>query len=59
MIKKINQNMSLPKVSIIIVNHNGKTLLEKNYANVFCRYSKTRSGAEVSIKWNNKDLLSL
>jgi two-component system sensor histidine kinase RegB len=37
----------------------GKTLLEKNYANVFCRNSKTRSGAEVSIKWNNKDLLSL
>ena len=37
----------------------GKTLLEKNYANVLCKNSKTRSGAEVSIKWKNKDLLSL
>ena len=37
----------------------GKTLLEKNYANILCRNSKTRSGAEVSIKWKNKDILSL
>ena len=37
----------------------GKTLLEKNFANVLCRNSKTRSGAEVNIKWKNKDLLSL
>ena len=37
----------------------GKTLLEKNYANILCRNSKNRSGAEVSIKWKNKDLLSL
>jgi two-component system, sensor histidine kinase RegB len=37
----------------------GKTLLEKNYANISCRNSQTRSGAEVSIKWSNKDLLNL
>ena len=37
----------------------GKTLLEKNYANILCRNSKTRSGAEVNIRWNNKDLLNL
>ena len=37
----------------------GKTLLEKNYANILCKNSKTRSGAEVSIKWKNKDLLSI
>ena len=37
----------------------GKTLLEKNYANILCINSKTRSGAEVSIKWKNKDLLNL
>ena len=37
----------------------GKTLLEKNYANILCVNSKTRGGAEVSIKWKNKDLLSL
>ena len=37
----------------------GKTLLEKNYANILCRNSETRSGAEVSIKWKNKDLVNL
>ncbi|MDB9831853.1 ActS/PrrB/RegB family redox-sensitive histidine kinase [Candidatus Pelagibacter sp.] len=37
----------------------GKTLLEKNFANILCRNSKTRSGAEISIKWRNKDLLNL
>ena len=37
----------------------GKTLLEKNYANILCKNSETRSGAEVNIKWNNKDLLNL
>jgi len=34
----------------------GKTLLEKNFASLNCQNSKTRSGAEVSIKWRNKDL---
>jgi|TARA_B100000780_G_scaffold173186_1_gene121262 two-component system sensor histidine kinase RegB len=37
----------------------GKTLLEKNYANILCRNSQTRSGAEVNIKWKNKDLVNL
>jgi len=37
----------------------GKTLLEKNFANILCKNSETRSGAEVNIKWNNKDLLNL
>jgi len=37
----------------------GKTLLEKNYASILCRNSETRSGAEVSIKWKNRDLLNL
>jgi two-component system sensor histidine kinase RegB len=37
----------------------GKTLLEKNYANILCRNSQTRSGAEVNIKWKNEDLLKL
>ena len=34
----------------------GKTLLEKNYANLIFRNSLTRNGAEVNIKWKNKDL---
>jgi two-component system sensor histidine kinase RegB len=37
----------------------GKTLLEKNYATILCRNSKTRRGAEVSIIWKNKDLKKL
>jgi two-component system sensor histidine kinase RegB len=37
----------------------GKTLLEKNYANILCKNSETRSGAEVNIKWKNKDLINL
>jgi len=37
----------------------GKTLLEKSYANILCGNSKIKSGAEVIIKWKNKDLLSL
>ena len=34
----------------------GGTLLERNYAIVTCRNSLTRNGAEVIIKWKNKDL---
>jgi len=37
----------------------GKTLLEKNYANILCKNSETRNGAEVNIKWKNKDLVKL
>ena len=37
----------------------GKTLLEKNFAVVNCWNSQTRSGAEVTIKWRNKDLFNL
>jgi two-component system sensor histidine kinase RegB len=37
----------------------GKTLLEKNYAHILCKNSETRGGAEVSIKWKNKDLKNL
>ena len=37
----------------------GKTLLEKNFASVNCRNSKTRSGAEVNIKWKNKELFNI
>ncbi len=37
----------------------GKTLLEKNFATVNCWNSETRSGAEVVIKWSNKDLFNL
>ena len=37
----------------------GKTLLEKNFASINCKNSKTKNGAEVNIIWKNKDLLKI
>jgi len=37
----------------------GKTLLEKNYANINFANSKTTSGAEVIIKWKNNYLIKI
>ena len=37
----------------------GKTLLEKNFASLQFRNSQTRGGAEVIIKWRNKDLFNI
>ncbi len=37
----------------------GKTLLEKNFALLNFRNSKTRSGAEVIISWRNSDLFNI
>ncbi len=37
----------------------GKILLEKNFASVNCWNSKTRGGAEVVIKWKNRDLFNI
>ena len=37
----------------------GKTLLEKNFANVNCNNSKETKGAEINIRWKNKDLLKI
>ena len=37
----------------------GKTLLEKNFASLHFRNSKTRGGAEVLIKWKNKELFNI
>ena len=34
----------------------GKTLLEKNYANILFRNSQTRRGAEIKIEWLNNNL---
>ena len=37
----------------------GKTLLEKNSARITIRNSETRGGAEINIKWENKNLKKL
>ena len=34
----------------------GKNLLEKNFGILSCQNSKTRTGAEVNIRWKNQDL---
>ena len=36
-----------------------KNLLEKNFATINCRNSKTIGGAEVIIKWKNEDLIKI
>ena len=51
-LKTINKENSGLGLGIFI----GKNLLEKNYASVLCRNSKTRSGAEIVVSWKNKDL---
>ena len=50
-----NKGMSGLGLGIFI----GKTLLEKNFASINCRNSETRRGAEVRIKWKNKDLFKI
>ena len=53
--KKIEKN----KVGLGLGIFIGKTLLEKNFASLQFRNSKTRGGAEVIIKWKNKDLFNI
>jgi len=53
--KKIEKN----KVGLGLGIFIGKTLLEKNFASLQFRNSKTRGGAEVLIKWKNKDLFNI
>ena len=56
---KSNDNVEKSKVGLGLGLFIGKTLLEKNFATIQCRNSKTRSGAEVIIKWKNKDLFNI
>ncbi len=53
--KKIEKN----KVGLGLGIFIGKTLLEKNFASLQFRNSKTRGGVEVLIKWKNKDLFNI
>ena len=56
---KSNEPIEKSKVGLGLGLFIGKTLLEKNFAIVNCRNSETRKGAEVIIKWKNKDLLKV
>ena len=49
-----NEDKSQPGLGLGIFI--GKNLLEKNFASLNCQNSKTRTGAEVNIRWKNEDL---
>jgi two-component system sensor histidine kinase RegB len=54
-----NNSQEKPKTGLGLGLFIGKNLLEKNFASILCRNSKTRSGAEVIIKWSNRDLFNI
>ncbi len=65
--KEIFNKIGLPYIRSIQKNYSkksglglgifiGKNLLEKNFAKLFFTNSLTRGGAEVNIRWENKDL---
>ncbi len=56
---KTNKSFEKDKQGLGLGIFIGKTLLEKNFASVNCWNSQTKSGAEVVIKWKNKDLFNL
>ena len=56
---KSSEKIEKSKIGLGLGLFIGKTLLEKNFASVKCRNSKTRSGAEVIIKWKNNDLFNI
>ena len=56
---KTNRNINRDKTGLGLGLFIGKTLLEKNFAIVNCRNSRLKSGAEVNISWENKDLFNL
>ncbi len=54
-IRTVDQE-NLSKYGLGLGTFIGKTLLEKNYASIIFRNSEKTGGAEVLIKWENKDL---
>ena len=56
---KSNDSIEKNKTGLGLGLFIGKTLLEKNFASVNCRNSETRSGAEVIIRWSNKNLFNI
>ena len=54
-----NSNQEKSKTGLGLGLFIGKILLEKNFASINCRNSKTKGGAEVTIKWKNKDLFNI
>ena len=57
-LKSNNQNLD-EKKGLGLGMFIGKNLLEKNFAMINFKNSKTRGGAEIIIKWKNKDLFNI
>jgi len=57
-IRTANQD-NISKYGLGLGTFIGKTLLEKNYANIIFKNSKENGGAEVRIKWENKNLIRI
>jgi len=57
-IRSANQE-NISKYGLGLGTFIGKTLLEKNHANIIFKNSGEKSGAEVIIKWKNKDLKTI
>ncbi len=53
---RTNNSKNISEYGLGLGTFIGKTLLEKNYANIIFKNSKNIGGAEVLIKWKNKDL---
>ncbi len=56
---KTSNQLQMSKAGLGLGIFIGKILLEKNFASVYCNNSKTRSGAEVVIRWKNKNLYNI
>jgi len=56
---KSSKNINKDQIGLGLGLFIGKTLLEKNFASINCQNSETRGGAEINIKWKNKDLFNL
>ena len=57
-LKSDNQNLD-EKKGLGLGMFIGKNLLEKNFAMINFKNSKTRGGAEIMIKWKNEDLFNI
>ena len=57
-IRSANQE-NISKYGLGLGTFIGKTLLEKNYENIIFKNSEETGGAEVIIKWKNKDLIQI
>ena len=56
---RTNDENNISKYGLGLGTFIGKTLLEKNLANINFKNSKETGGAEVQIKWKNNDLIKI